>query len=216
MSPLPIRLDYPLILASASPRRKRLLEQVGIPFRAVASRCSEDRIRGSADSVTQVLAKKKALEVLQREHGNWILGADTTVTIGTRMLGKPKNDEEAMGMLRLLSDKEHRVITAFCVVDPTGRVAHLEAVSTTVRFKQLSDREITGYVETKEPIGKAGSYAIQGIGAFMVERISGSYTNVVGLPLCAVIQGLLTAGALDRFPGPPQVKTAPEGDGDQP
>jgi septum formation protein len=173
----------------------------------MASRSTEEKIQGNPEDVTRLLAGEKAMEVHRRAHGSWILGADTTVTLGSHILGKPTNGKEAKKMLRLLSGREHQVITGFCIVDPSGRFAHRESVSTVVRFKQLTDEEITGYVGTKEPFGKAGSYAIQGIGAFMVERISGSYTNVVGLPLCAVIQGLVSAGALDRFPEPAQAAT---------
>ena len=103
-------------------------------------------------------------------------------------------------MLLLLNGKEHRVITGFCVLDPSATVAHSEAVTTLVRFKPLSEQEIEGYIRTGEPFGKAGSYAIQGVGSFMVEAINGSYTNVVGLPLCAVIKALVSAGGLECFP----------------
>jgi septum formation protein len=143
------------------------------------------------------------MEVYERFGGNWILGADTIVTLERRTLGKPKDPEDAGDMLRLLSAREHRVITGFCILDSSGRVVHSEAVVTAVRFKELSEQEITGYIDTREPFGKAGSYAIQGIGAFLVEGISGSYTNVVGLPVCALIQALLSLGALERFPDPP-------------
>jgi septum formation protein len=105
-------------------------------------------------------------------------------------------------MLTLLSGKEHRVITGICILDPSGKVAHSEAVTTLVRFIKLTERQIKAYIRTGEPYGKAGSYAIQGIGAFMVESITGSYTNVVGLPLSALIQALLTVGALRGFPLP--------------
>lgn len=103
-------------------------------------------------------------------------------------------------MLSLLSGKEHKVITAFCLLNPTGEIAKAEAITTLVKIKRLTEDEIKAYVATGEPFGKAGSYAIQGIGTFMVESISGSYTNVVGLPVCALIKSLLSAGALKNFP----------------
>ena len=93
-------------------------------------------------------------------------------------------------------------MTGFCILAPSGNTAHLETVSTTVTVKELDENEMKAYVDTEEPFGKAGGYAIQGIGSFMVESISGSYTNVVGLPLCAVIKALLKVGALERFPFP--------------
>ena len=124
----------------------------------------------------------------------------TQKTIDDKMFGKPQDSENARRMLFLLSGREHRVITGFCLLNPSGSVAHFEAVTTLVRIKELTGQEIKAYVSTGEPNGKAGSYAIQGIGSFMVEAISGSYTNVVGLPLCAVIRSLISVGALKRFP----------------
>ena len=103
-------------------------------------------------------------------------------------------------MLLTLAGKEHRVITGFALLDPSGGVACSEEVSTRVKVRDLSEQEIDAYIATGEPFGKAGSYAIQGIGAFMIERVEGSYTNVVGLPICAVVQALIRAGALDHFP----------------
>jgi septum formation protein len=103
-------------------------------------------------------------------------------------------------MLSLLSGKEHEVITGFCLLNPSGEMAHSEAVTTLVKMKRLDEKEINAYVAIGEPFGKAGSYAIQGIGAFLVESISGSYTNVVGLPVCALIKSLLATGALKNFP----------------
>ena len=103
-------------------------------------------------------------------------------------------------MLRDLSGKRHRVITGFCILEPDGNKTHREAVSTRVRVKKLSALEIEAYIATGEPFGKAGAYAIQGIGAFMVEGIKGSYTNVVGLPVCEVVRALVVCGALQGFP----------------
>lgn len=149
---------------------------------------------------TRDLALKKAEEVYSRHNGEWILGADTIVSLGQTVLGKPTDTNDARSMLERLSGKEHRVITGFAILDPTGSLAHSEEITTIVSFKKLSDQEIKDYIETKEPFGKARSYAIQGIGVFMVESISGSYTNVVGLPLCAVIKALVDIRALEQFP----------------
>lgn len=191
---------FPLILASASPRRKRLLKQVGLPFRALATRVDEDGEAGRPEIVVQRLAEKKAKAAFRRTGNCWVLGADTVVVLGEKVLGKPVGREDAEGMLSVLSGQEHRVITGFCILNPSGEVAHSEAVVTRVRVRRLTREEIRGYVDTGEPFGKAGSYAIQGIGAFLVEGIAGSYTNVVGLPVCAVIQALLGAAALRTFP----------------
>lgn len=105
-------------------------------------------------------------------------------------------------MLRLLSGRAHDVITGFCILNPFGETAHSEAVTTRVYIKELTDQEIDDYVNTNEPLDKAGSYAIQGIGSFLVKGISGSYTNVVGLPLFALIKALVAVGAIERFPLP--------------
>jgi len=192
----------PLVLASASPRRKSLLEQVRLPLRVVTSQTAEGGIRGKPALRSCLLAEKKALEVFHRAGSAWTLGADTVVVIDRRILGKPANRDEAADMLSTLSGRKHKVVTGFCIVDPSGKVAHTQAVTTVVRMKPLSREEIDGYIGTGEPYGKAGSYAIQGIGSFMVEGLSGSYTNVVGLPLCALISALVSLGALHRFPLP--------------
>jgi len=200
MSFEPISKENPLVLASHSPRRKRLLGQIALPFRSLPSHVEENQVPGEPPVKAVVLAEKKAKAVYPKSKHRWILGADTLVVIGERILGKPGDQEEVHAMLSLLSGKEHEVITGFCVLDPSGKVARAEAVTTLVKMKPLSEEEIKAYISTGEPFGKAGSYAIQGIGAFMVESISGSYTNVVGLPLCALIKSLLASGALKSFP----------------
>ena len=201
--PFPIiSRQHPLILASASPRRKRLLMQMSLPFRVVSSDLDEKEIGGDPLRISRVLAEKKAIRVHSLAGPSWILGADTIVVIKNRILGKPQDDAEAEEMLRLLSGAEHSVVTGFCILSPLGEIAHSEAVSTAVRFKGLEKEEIEAYISTREPFGKAGGYAIQGVGSFMVESISGSYANVVGLPICTVIKSLLRVGALKAFPLP--------------
>ena len=196
----PISSQYPLILASSSPRRKRLLKQIDLPFRVMTSQVSEANVNGDTERFCRTLAEKKACQVHSKIKTSWILGADTLVVIDNRVLGKPEDGEQATHMLSLLSGREHRVITGFCILNPSGAVAHSESVTTLVRIKKLSEQEMEAYIRTGEPYGKAGSYAIQGIGSFMVEAISGSYTNVVGLPLCALIKALVSVGALKSFP----------------
>jgi len=196
----PISEQYPLILASSSPRRMRLLTMIGLPFRSFTSNITEKTFGCDPVQISRTLAEKKACQVYPGIRGSWILGADTIVAVNEKILGKPENAEAAKGMLSFLSGKEHRVITGSCVLDPSGAVAHSDAVTTLVRFKKLKKEEIEAYIDTGEPYGKAGSYAIQGIGSFMVEGISGSYTNVVGLPVCALIRALISVGALEAFP----------------
>lgn len=200
MSHMVISDHHPLILASASPRRRRLLTQIQIPFRVVPGDGDEAETGCGPREMCQRLAGKKAIQVRSLAGPFWILGADSIVVIANRVLGKPRDESEAREMLSLLGGTEHRVVTGFCILDPSGRPAHSESVSTAVRFKPLADTEIEAYIHTGEPFGKAGAYAIQGIGAFMVESISGSYTNVVGLPICAVIKALIRVGAIETFP----------------
>lgn len=196
----PISPDYPLILASASPRRKALLSQVGLPFTAIHSMVQEENAGKDPEELVRLLSGKKAHKVREAGTKGWILGADTVVVIDHAILGKPKNSTDAACMLAVLSGREHRVVTGFCVLDPGGKEVHSEAVTTWVSIAPLNRDEIGGYVATGEPFGKAGSYAIQGIGAFLVEAIRGSYSNVVGLPVSAVIRALRKAGALEAFP----------------
>jgi len=190
----------PLVLASASPRRKRLLKEIGLPFRSLACDIHEKVVDYSPSDMTRFLAEKKAMTAYSNTKNYWVLGADTIVVLRDIILGKPLDHEDARAMLSLLSGKEHEVITGFSIINPAGLIAHTEHVSTIVGIKDLSDREITAYIRTGEPFGKAGAYAIQGIGAFMVRAITGSYSNVVGLPVYHVIQALLALGALDVFP----------------
>ena len=195
-----ITKDKPLILASKSPRRRRLLEQLRLPFRIEVSGIQEENRFTSPSELVRALAIDKATHVYKSAGESWILGADTIVEIGGLILGKPEDHAQARKMLNLLSGKTHRVLTGFSLVAPGGAVAHAEVVCTEVKIKELSPKEIEAYIQTGEPFGKAGSYAIQGIGAFMVEYIYGSYTNVVGLPLCALVKALLSSGALECFP----------------
>jgi len=193
--------SYPLILASSSPRRKELLSNLRIPFRVIPSRVDE-RFDGDKDfrEFTMSMAKEKAMEVYDRLKDGWILGADTIVLVDGRLFGKPKNYDDAKYMLKFLSGREHIVITGFCIIDPGGNPFHIEAVESRVRIRELSEEEIDAYLETGEPFDKAGAYAVQGIGSFMIKSINGSYTNVVGLPVCEVIFALKKAGALRKFP----------------
>jgi len=198
----PISKGSPLVLASASPRRKQLLRQIGIPFRTITNRVREDAVSGDPLWNARLLAQAKAHAVVEKCEGSWILGADTIVVLGRVVLGKPADEDDAFAMLRQLSGREHRVITGFCIVASDAKKSYSEAVVTRVTFRVLTKEEILGYVATGEPFGKAGSYGIQGIGAFLVKGISGSYTNVVGLPLCALVSALLANGAIKKFPIP--------------
>jgi septum formation protein len=202
MDSMTIAKESPLLLASASPRRQRLLEQVGLPFLSLPSNVEEGLTGRDPSASTLILSERKARSLPDHPERHWVLGADTIVVLGSAAIGKPRDQQEATTILLSLSGKEHKVITGFCLIDPSARLAHAETVETLVSFKNLTEEEIKAYVATGEPFGKAGGYAIQGIGTFMVEGIRGSYTNVVGLPMCALIKALLAAGALKTFPLP--------------
>ena len=188
-----------IVLASASPRRTELLESAGIIFTVFPGDIDETPFAGE-EPVAHVLrlAEGKAREVSTRVAGRFFIGADTIVLADKEIMGKPRDNADAGRMLRKLSGQVHQVITGFAVLDrETGRVES-RAVSTDVTFKILADEEISVYVATGCPLDKAGAYAIQGGAAYMVERIDGSYTNVVGLPLCEVVETLRKMGALCR------------------
>jgi septum formation protein len=184
-----------LILASRSPRRRYLLEQAGLTFEVVPSTFDEDtvQLRDPANYV-KTLAEAKANEVAERFADSWVIGADTIVTIGDAILGKPADADSARDMLRQLSGQSHAVFTGYAVVCKNKTVCISDAIRTTVQFKTLSREEIDWYIESGEPFDKAGAYAIQGLGTFLVRGINGSYTNVVGLPVCEVLETLLKLG----------------------
>jgi septum formation protein len=151
------------------------------------------------------LAEAKALDVGGRYPDRWVIAADTIVYINSSILGKPKNRDEALEMLRRLSGQEHWVLTGFSVHLLAKRIGDNGTVRTAVKVKTLSPVEMEWYIQTGEPFDKAGGYAIQGIGSFMIEWIHGSYTNVVGLPLCELIQMLERLGAITIADGRWQV-----------
>ncbi len=187
-----------IVLASASPRRMELLASAGIDFQVRPGNVPEEPFPGEAprDHVLR-LARDKALEVAARSgEGRFFIGADTIVVCDDEIMGKPRDAADADRMLRKLSGVPHSVITGFAVYDKERDGILSEAVETLVYFKRLTDKEISAYIATGCPFDKAGAYAIQGGAAHMVERIDGSYTNVVGLPLCEVVEALRRLGAI--------------------
>jgi septum formation protein len=194
-----------IVLASASPRRKELLERVGVACAVVPSHINEDYIPGESPREHVLrLSHEKALEIAGRNDvpGRWFIGSDTVVVRDDAILGKPIDAADAAAMLTSLSGRSHEVLTAFTVHDREKDITLSEVVSTAVRFKELTAAEVSGYIASGEPFDKAGAYAIQGIGAFMVQAINGSYTNVVGLPLCEVVDVLEHLGAVKLFTAP--------------
>jgi septum formation protein len=203
---------HPLLLGSASPRRREILASLGLPIRVAAADVDETRIRGEAplDYLARVTeAKLAAAARLPAAAGSGgVLVADTTVIVDDRVLGKPADEAEARAMLGALSGRAHRVCTRFAIGGGPeaslrdGAPLFAETITTRVVFRALSAEEIELYAATGEGRDKAGAYAIQGIGAFAVARIEGSYSNVVGLPASEVIAALRATGLLARFPLP--------------
>lgn len=191
-----------LILASASPRRAELLAQIGVPFEVVPADIDETPKPGEApEAYVERLAREKALAVAGAESRLPVLGSDTSVVIGGDILGKPDSPASARSMLQRLSGSTHQVITAVAVAVP-GR-CHCRVVTTNVTFRPLSQAEIHAYVASGEPFDKAGGYGIQGLGGIFVCELKGSYSAVVGLPLCETAELLAEAGytVCDNWPG---------------
>lgn len=179
-----------LVLASASPRRRALLEQLGIPLRVDPPHLDERVLPGEAPGAYVLrLAREKARAVHARHPGATVLAADTSVVLDGVVLGKPATTDEALDMLRALSGHTHDVMTAVAVAD-----AGEELVTAAVTFTAASEAALRWYVSTGEPMDKAGGYAVQGIGGFLVERIDGSHSAVVGLPLVETLALLRRAG----------------------
>jgi septum formation protein len=187
-----------IVLASASPRRSELLELAGILFRVAPADIPEQPLPGEEAVVHALrLAEEKARTAAGRENsGRFFIGADTIVVLEGQIMGKPVDEADAVQMLGNLSGRAHEVITAYAVLDRQRGECRQRAVRTQVFFKRLSRQEIQDYVKTGCPMDKAGSYAIQGGAAHMVKAIHGSYTNVVGLPTCELVETLHEIGAL--------------------
>jgi septum formation protein len=178
-----------LVLASASPRRQELLRAAGIPFEVQPANIPEDPLPGeAAKDCAQRLARDKALAVANQRPNDCVLGADTVVTIDGKILGKPPDAADAARMLRLLSGREHQVITGVCLA--VNGQAFVASAITVVTMNEITDQEIADYIATGEPMDKAGAYAIQGIASRWIPRIEGDYSNVVGLPVALVFRML--------------------------
>lgn len=200
-----------IILASQSPRRKELLGKTGFPFDVVVSDCDENTDEKRPDKLVMELASLKAHDVYEKCGGHIILGADTVVAHKGEILGKPKDKEEAFSMIKSFAGDTHQVYTGVCIIipgelndkdivynvdgtvrdfkvtdEPDGSLQISYNVKTDVIVSDITDEEITGYVETGEPMDKAGAYAIQGLFAPYISSINGDYYNVVGLPVCSI------------------------------
>jgi len=193
---LPELAPVTLILASASPRRRELLEQLGVRYRCDPADIDESRLPGETPGdYVQRLAAAKAVAVVARhtDRTTVVLAADTAVVIDEDVLGKPADHFAALGMLARLSGRRHSVLTGICLLAPGGE-KFSERVETRVEFVQLNREQCESYLATDEPWDKAGGYAIQGLGGAFVRSIEGSYSNVVGLPLTETWQLLSRHG----------------------
>ncbi len=186
-----------LILASASPRRRRFLQELGLKFSVVPAEIDETlhRAEKPRDFVLR-LSREKAMTVSRDYPQACVVAADTVVVLGEEILGKPADSDHAVGMLGRLSGKWHQVWTGFCLCRHDGNLLVHGAVMTKVLFRQLPEELCRAYVLTGEPMDKAGSYGLQGRGGFLVERIEGSYSNVIGLPVAELVEELLAAGII--------------------
>lgn len=182
----------PLILASASPRRQKFLIDLGLSFTLMAADIDETPLHNEMPDVfARRMAREKAELVAQTHPAAWVIGADTVVTLEGRILGKPENEEHALEMLRSLQGKEHQVVTGLalrCVME--DRTVNLSK-TTEVEFADYADEILSVYIQTGEPMDKAGAYGIQGKGGFLVRSVNGSCSNVIGLPVSTCICLLL-------------------------
>jgi septum formation protein len=194
----PFRTRRPLILASASSRRQALLAGQGLCFEVVPSTLKEPTPEPGETPTNYAarMARIKGLDIAARHPEKVILSADTIVVEDARILGKPRNAEDALAMLTSLSGCWHEVMTGFCVLRHGDGISFCQTVTTRVHMADNSRDMLQAYIETKEPMDKAGAYGIQGIGAFLVDEVQGSYTNVIGLPLRSVLNFLLEIEAI--------------------
>jgi len=172
-----------IVLASSSPRRVKLLKQLGVSFEVVEPDGVHEEDDGIPEEVVLRNAEAKADHVASKLDEGIVVGADTIVVLGDTIIGKAMDDREATEMLGALQGRTHRVLTGLAVVDASSKRMETDVVETHVTFQPLSEEEIARYVATGEPLGKAGGYAVQGIGAVIVEEVHGCFYNVVGLPL---------------------------------
>jgi len=186
------------ILASASPRRIELLSLLGLRFEIIPSNVDEKFMKGETprDHVLR-LSEEKANIACTLHPEAWVMGADTIVIINGDALGKPRTPDEAKIMLGKLSGRIHTVFTGFTVARKSTGILIRDAVESSVLFREVPEDEMAWYIKTQEPYDKAGGYAVQGMGAFFIKEIHGSYTNVMGLPLCEVVDVLKRIGAID-------------------
>lgn len=184
-----------IILASTSPRRSELLKQIGLEFEVMPSSYEEDMtMRMSHKNLAKTLAYGKAKDVASKVKDGIIIGVDTFLTLGNKRIGKPKNSQDAIKILQTLSEKTIKVYSGVVIIDCQTGKEIIDYEITKVKFKKLSKEEIEHYVSTGEPLGKAGAFGIQGLGAIFISSIKGCYSNVIGLPLHNLYKNLQKFG----------------------
>ena len=183
-----------IVLASSSPRRVKLLKQLGVPFEVVEPVGVHEEDDGVPEEVVLRNAQAKADHVASKLDEGIVIGADTIVVLGETIIGKAMTDQEATEMLTALQGRTHRVLTGLAVVDASSKRTETDVVETVVTFQPLTEDEVARYVASGEPLGKAGGYAVQGLGAVIVEEVHGCFYNVVGLPLYKLSMLLETFG----------------------
>jgi septum formation protein len=180
-----------ITLASQSPQRIALLKQIGLVFDVMPSNVNEENVPKTRPAIyVKTLAKLKAKAVAKQVDGGIVIGADTIVCMDGQIIGKPKDRNDAAETLKRFDGKVHEVVTGICVINKDSGETITTAVRTKVKFRRLDDRLIEWYLSTDEALDKAGSYAIQGRGAVLIEWIRGEYSNVVGLPLTKLVTTL--------------------------
>ncbi len=191
------RTIFPLVLASASPRRQMLLSSLGIHFSVIPCTQKEPTPKQAENPAVYVerTAKFKAQNVARIKPQAAILAADTVVISGTTILGKPKDHQQALAMLTQLNGRTHEVLTACCLILPEQQ-SYTFCVRSVVHFADWSEEILATYAATDEPMDKAGAYALQGIGVFLIDQIDGSHSNVIGLPMSQTTKTLLQAGVI--------------------
>ena len=187
-------MTAPVVLASGSPRRRAILERIGVPFVCERPDCAEESFPGDPERTVLSNARAKALSVSARRPGDRVLGCDTVVELDGALFGKPGSEEEARAMLRALSGRTHAVWTGLALVRG-GKVLGERAARTAVRFRAYGEDEIDRQIASGEPMDKAGAYGIQSFGARLAESVDGCFYNIVGLPIFAVIELLENRGS---------------------
>ena len=192
-----MKFNRRVVLASSSPRRREILEKLGIMFDVIPSNADESDVAGSADETVMVLAKRKAESVADKLNNSLVIGCDTLVALENDVFGKPENTAQAEEMLSRLSGNTHRVLSGLCLIDTATGETRVSRDETFVSFRTLSPEEIRAYVLSGEPMDKAGAYAIQGGAGRFVSEVNGSYDNIVGFPSELFLREVRQMGILE-------------------